>query len=113
MRIILISVLVSVGQVYLPWWIIGIVALLVEVTVGKGDATKFYSGFYGVAIPWIALAAYIDYNSDSILTVRILEMFKLPTYGFVMVIITGLLGGLVGGLSSTVGGWIRQAISNE
>jgi len=59
------------------------------------------------------LAAYIDVKSGSILTVKILELFKLPPYGFVMVIITGLLGGLFGGLASTVGGWTKQALKDE
>ncbi|MCB9186571.1 MAG: hypothetical protein H6601_07470 [Flavobacteriales bacterium] len=108
LRILVIAVLATLGQLFLPWWTIAIVALLVEALVGKADSTAFYSGFYGIAIPWIALAAYIDMKSGSILTVRILEMFKLPPYGFVMVIVTGLLGGLIGGLSSMLGGWIRQ-----
>jgi len=112
-RIGLIAVIASIGQVFLPWWIIVIVAFLVEAAVGDGGATKFFSGFYGIAIPWIALAAYIDVKSGSILTVKILELFKLPPYGFVMVIITGLLGGLFGGLASTVGGWTKQALKDE
>lgn len=113
MRILLIAGATVLGQIYLPWFIIVFVPFLIEAILGRGDSTKFFSGFYGVAIPWMALAGYIDFKSESILSVRILEMFSLPRYGFVMVIITGLLGGLMGGLSSLVGGWLREAIKNE
>ena len=112
-RIVLIAVGSAALQSYFPWWTAVCVALVVEAVLGKGGATKFFSGFYGVAIPWIVLALYIDMNNNSILSERILEMFKLPPYGFVMVIVTGLVGGMMGGLGSLVGGWIKQAWTNE
>ena len=113
LRITLIAALATIGQMFLSWYIIVFAAFLVELALGKRDATKFFSGFYGIAIPWMALSAYIETKSESILSVRILEMFKLPQYGFVLVIITGLLGGLIGGLASTLGGWIKEAVTNE
>lgn len=113
LRISLIAVLSVVAQLALPWWSTVVVAFLVEAIFGKEKATSFFSGFYGIAIPWMVLSAYIDIKSESILSVRILELFKLPPYGFVMVIITGFLGGLYGGLASMVGGWTRAAIRTD
>lgn len=114
LRILLIATLTTVAQHALPWWSCLIVAFLVELILGKERATTFFSGFYGVAIPWMLLAAYIDHMSDSILSVQILKLFNAPPYGFVMIIITGFLGGLYGGLSSVVGGWTRQTfVKNE
>lgn len=113
LRIVLIAILVSIGQMFLPWYCIVPIAFLVEFTLGEHDATKFFSGFYGIAIPWLALSAYIDVKSESILSVRILELFNLPRYGFVLVLITGLLGGLVGGFSSMVGGWLKEAVKHD
>ncbi|MBI1286357.1 MAG: hypothetical protein GC178_02155 [Flavobacteriales bacterium] len=110
-RVILIAGLSALTQTYFPWWTAVLVALAVETALGKGDSTAFFSGFYGVAIPWMALSLFIDVKSDSILTMQILELFKLPTFGIVMVIITGFLGGLVAGVASMTGGWIRAAIS--
>ena len=113
MRILLIAVGVSVGQLFLPWWIIVIVPLVVEMFLGKGKGTAFFSGFYGIAIPWIVFATYIDVSSGSILSTKILALFKMPEYGFVMIILTGLLGGLYGGLGSLVGGWIKNAVKGN
>ncbi len=113
LRIILVALLGSIAQFYLPWWSAVIIALTVEAIVGKGNSTAFFSGFYGIAIPWMVLSGYIDFHNQSILSVQILEMFKLPPYGFVMVVVTGLLGGLIGGFASVVGSWIRQAITKD
>lgn len=109
-RIIVIAILGAVAQTYLPWWSVVLVALTVEMVMGKGDNTSFFSGFYGVTIPWIALATYIDVKSGSLLTVRILELFKLPQFSIIMIILTGLIGGLVGSVGSMTGGWIKAAI---
>ncbi len=111
LRIAIIAVLGSIAQTYLPWWSTVVIALLVEAFVGKTDNTSFFSGFYGMAIPWMALAAYIDVKSESILTFRILELFKLPQFSFVLIIVTGLIGGLVGGVGSMTGGWIKAVFS--
>ena len=113
LRIILVAVLGSVAQMYLPWWSAVVIALAVEAIAGKANSTAFFSGFYGIAIPWMILSGYIDFHNQSILSVQILEMFKLPPYGFVMVVVTGLLGGLIGGFASVVGSWIRQAITKD
>jgi hypothetical protein len=98
---------------YFPWWTAVLIALLVELILGKKDSTSFFSGFYGVAIPWMILATYIDIKSEAILTVRILELFKLPEYSVVMIVLTGLLGGLAAGVGSMTGGWLKFAFSHE
>lgn len=112
-RIAIIAGLSVLAQRFLPWWSVVLVAFLVEAIFGKGKDTTFFSGFYGVAIPWMIYTGYIDTVSESILSVRILELFKLPPYGFVMVIITGFLGGLYGGFASVVGGWFKFAIKEN
>lgn len=112
-RIVLIMVLGAICQYHLPWWTVVLVALLIELIVGKGGKYSFFSGFYGVSIPWIILAAYIDFKSESILSVRIAELFRLPQYGLVMVVVTGLIGGIVGGMGSIGGGWLKALKTNS
>ncbi|MCF8278004.1 MAG: hypothetical protein K9J17_14820 [Flavobacteriales bacterium] len=110
LRVVLIAVLGAISQVYLPWWTAVVVALLVESIIGKGDNTSFFSGFYGLAVPWMVLATYIDVKSESVLSIRILELLKLPQFSFVLIIVTGLVGGLVGGLGSMTGGLINNVV---
>ncbi len=110
-RILVVAMLTAIAQTYLPWWSSVCVALVVEALLGKDDRTSFYTGFYGVSIPWMIFATYIDMKSESILTVRILDLFSLPQFSIVMIVLTGLIGGLAGGVGSMTGGWIKAAFS--
>ena len=112
-RILLIAALSALSQVFLPWWTAVIIALAVEALLGKANSTAFFSGFYGIAIPWMILATYIDMQSESVLSIRICELFKLPQYSFILIIATGLLGGLAAGIGSLTGGWIRGVIQKD
>ena len=107
-RIVLIMMIASIAQYFLPWWISVIVALAIETALGKADGTAFFSGFYGISIPWMMLSTYIHINNGSVLSKQILALFHLPQYSAVMIVITGLIGGVVGGLGSLTGGWIRS-----
>lgn len=109
-RIAIVVILGVLSQIYLPWWSAVVIALVVELALGKGDNTSFFVGFYGVAVPWMILAMYIDVKSESILSVRILDLFKLPQFSVVMIVLTGLIGGLVGAAGSVAGGWIKDAL---
>jgi len=113
-RILIIGTIATFGQLLLPWWwIVAIVAFLVELVFGKVDKLGFFSGFYGIAIPWMVLAFYIDYHNGSVLSNRVLDLFKLPRFGFVLVLVTGLLGGIVGGISSLAGSWVNAYLKHD
>lgn len=109
LRVILIVALSSIVQMYFPWWSAVLVAFGVEIALGKADGTAFFSGFYGLAIPWIIVAAYINAKSEAVLALRILELFKLPQFSIVLIILTGLIGGVAGGVGSIAGAWIKAA----
>ncbi len=106
-RIALIAILGSISQTYFPWWTAVVIAFMIELIFGKRDDFAFFSGFYGISIPWVIFAAYIDIKSESGLTIRVLDLLKMPQYSMVMVVLTGLIGGLAGGTASISASWIR------
>ncbi len=112
-RILVIGVIASGLQYRFEfWWLAVITAFVVELVIGKGDRTGFFSGFYGVSIPWMILAFYIDRTTDSVLTYRVLELFRLPQTAIVLVIVTGLIGGLASGVASLSASWLKASIKN-
>lgn len=113
-RVILTGAFATVLQWHFGlWWLAAITAFVVELVIGKGDRTAFFSGFYGISIPWMAYALYIDRTTGSVLTYRVLELFKLPHSAIVLVLVTGLVGGLAGGIASLSAGWLRAAFKND
>lgn len=110
----LIAVVASACQALTSlWWTAPLVAFLVELVFGKGDKLAFFTGFYGVAIPWMILAIWIDRTTDSVLTYRVLGIFGLPPFAFVLVLVTGLIGGISAGLSSLAGGTLKAILRND
>lgn len=113
LRILLIAVAGSVAQYFFPWWSALLVAGLVEAGFGTTGKYRFFSGFYGVCVPWLIMATWLHLSADPAFAERILKLFHMPPYGFVLIIITGLLGGLVGAAGSLTGGWIRASLTKD
>ena len=90
-----------------PWWAIAIAAFVVGVSTKRKGITSFLSGFLGIALLWWGYAAYVDVSTNSILTVKIASLFSLPS-GMWLIVVTGFVGGLVGGFSALSGTQMRK-----
>jgi hypothetical protein len=104
---LLIILLSFIAGLYLPWWSIAIVsfvaALLIQPRIGFG----FLAGFFGIFLLWAALAFWIDTNNESILSHKIALLFPLGGSTISLILITALIGGLVGGFAAMAGSSIR------
>lgn len=94
-------------QLVLPWWSIALVCLIGGFALGRGGASTFGAGFLAVAAGW-ALAATMPWLlTGSALAERVAGLLKLPGGSLVLLILTGVVGGLVGGLATLTGWWFR------
>lgn len=99
----------SIGlQLFLPWWIIVVTAFGVELSLGGKTQLSFFSGFYGIFIYWLIYAGIIDFQTDFILSKKIAILFKLPDIPLLMVLVTAMIGGTVGGMGSLTGNLFRK-----
>lgn len=112
-RILIIALASTIAQMFSPWWSALIVATLVEAVFGSSRFLSFLVGFYGVALPWMIGALIIDMQNGSILSNRVLTLFSLPQWPFLIIIVTGLIGGLSGGASAWAGGHVHSLFGNE
>jgi len=106
-QFILIALLCLLLQLFLPWWICVIVACLVVAMTGSTGWQAFFAGFLGVGLLWMGYALYRDYITDSVLTRRVAGLFFL-TSPFLLILITGFVGGLMGGLGALTGNYFYQ-----
>jgi hypothetical protein len=105
-----ILLLAAMTQLFLPWWSMAVVALLLAAWLGRTGGHSFLAGFGGVALGWLALAAYYHLHADGRLSSRVAELLPLGGNGWALVVVTAVLGGLVGGLAALSGFWLRQAL---
>ena len=98
-----------ISGLFLLWWGIAIDALLVAVLVRQIAGLSFLSGFLGVFILWAGLAWWIDSKNNSILSERIAHVLPLGGNSMLLILVTGLVGGLVAGFAAMSGAYLRPA----
>lgn len=105
---ILTALLSYAAGFYLPWWSIAITAFAVAALIPQQPLRAFLTGFLALFVLWIVLALFIDMNNDHLLSMKISELlFKSHSHALIMSV-TGLVAGLVGGFAALAGAYLRK-----
>lgn len=105
MLIAVIMMISLVGGSWMPWWIIALIALVASFLAGLGHLTSFLVCFTAGIMSWGGLAWYFDIQNASLLSTKIGALFN-GLNSFMLIVITGLIGGLLSG----VGGWTGASL---
>ena len=108
--IIAIILLGYVCHIFLPWWSIVVVAFIIGTLTKESGIRAFTIGFLSVALLWGIYATIINSQNDSILANRMGELLG-DTSPMSLILITALVGGLVGGLGTLTGNLGRKMFS--
>lgn len=93
---------------YEPWWLFTLPVFVISFFIGgQSGKSAFFAGFTGVGTLWYIAALYTDYKNESLLSEKIAALFELP-YTWLIFLITGLIGGMLGGLSALCGKLFRD-----
>ena len=105
--IILIAALALVIHLYLPyWWLIAIAAFIISFAFGENSWKAFLAGFFGIFFLWFTLTALNSINNDFVLVNRMSELLPFKN-AILTMLVTALIGGLVGGFSSMTGYFMK------
>jgi len=109
--IVLTALLAFVSGLYFPWWGIAVAAFIVALLVHQRPAKAFFSAFLGVFILWGALAWWIDMKNEGVLSKRIAGVLHLGGNSLLLILCTGLVGGLVAAFAGMSGSYLRSSNS--
>jgi hypothetical protein len=111
-QVVLTISLSYVAEQCLPWWTIGICAAVVAMGLHLNRITAFWGGFTAIGLLWMIVATLIDVHTNGILSTKITPLlgFQSPT---LLILLTGLVGGLVGGLGALSGQQIRTLFTQQ
>ncbi len=98
-----------ISGLFLPWWGIAISSLLVAVLIHQKGGKAFLSGFLGLFILWAALAWWIDMKNNGVLSKKIAGILPLGGNSLLLILVTGLVGGLVAGFAAMSGSYLRAS----
>lgn len=108
-QIVFIVLLSALAQLVLPWWSIALVAFGVCFWRSVRGGQAFLCGLLGVALVWLIYALAIHLRTEGVFTGRMgLLLFKSESAALPL-LVTVILGGLVGGLSGLTGFLVRRA----
>jgi len=106
---ILLTIILSfVFGMYFPWWSIALVSFLVALFIYQKPVLAWLAGFAGIFLCWALLAWWIDAQNDSILSKRIAQLLNLGGGSSVLILLTALIGAIIGSLAALSGSLLRR-----
>ena len=111
-KFILIILLSYLAQQFLPWWSVVAVSFLICTLIYTSGFNSFLSGFLGVGLLWLTFAWLIDNQTESYLTLKVTNLFKLDST-LLLIGITGLVGGLAAGFGGLTGSHFRKVFTRS
>lgn len=108
-----ISIFLNVTLAYLaglvlPWWGFVAILFLVSAFLNQKNITSFLSGFISMFLLWLVLAWVIDSQNNQILSQRVATLLPLNGNSMLLMILTGAIGGVLGGMAALSGSYLRS-----
>jgi uncharacterized membrane protein YbjE (DUF340 family) len=111
-KIVLTAALSYAAELFLPWWSVIFCAFAIGFIFPTKGFDDFLGGFLGVGLLWLGFAWGIDLHTDSILTKQVAPILYMNN-ALMVVAVTGLLGGIVGGFAALSGSQLRRIFLPE
>lgn len=108
--VLLTALLSFFAGLYIPlWWFFAIVAFIVALLVHQKPLKAFLAGFLGMLLLWGVLSFWADIKNEGILSAKIAGILPLGGSSVLLILVTGFIGGLVGGLAALAGSYLRSS----
>lgn len=87
----------------LPWWGIMLAAFAAALVVPLRGFSSFMAPFLAVAFFWMAYSWWLGSQNDFVLAQKIAVIFPLQGSSALLILLTGLVGGVAAGFSGVFG----------
>ena len=106
---VLLTALLSFATcLFLPWWVIAVTGFVVAFAIPQKAGIAFLAGFVALFFLWAGLSFYMSATNNHLLAHKISLLFIKVDNPFLLIIITGVIGGLVAGFGSLTGRLSRK-----
>jgi hypothetical protein len=98
-----VSILTYTTGLLLPWWSVAISGFIPGLVLDQKRVFSFLSAFLGSFLVWATMSYIISINNDHILAGKISMIVLKNNSPLMLVMVTGLIGGLTSGFSALTG----------
>ena len=92
-----------------PWWSFAITNIIVAIAIPQKPLISFVSGALSIGLLWACLSMIIDQSNHHILATKVATILPLKGSYVLLILVTSIVGALVGGLSSLTGSFLRSS----
>ena len=107
LRLVLIAISCFGLGYIMPWWSIVVCTFVISFFLPGNSFNAFLSGFLGIGLVWMVMAWKFDMESGSNMSTKIIDLFPIDDH-ILLIVVTGLIGAIVGGFSAVTGNTFRQ-----
>lgn len=100
----------SLAQLLLPWWSVVPICLGLAAWRITSRGSAFLAGLLGAGLSWWLPAAWLNTHGAELLAARVATLLPLGGNPWLLVLLSGLLVGLAGGLAALSGALLRRAL---
>ena len=96
----------------LPWYAIMIASFLTALSVPLKKAYVFFIPFLAIALLWMVQAYLLSNTNDFILAKKIAQLLPLGGNPYLLILVTGVLGGAAAGVAGIFGKQIASILKS-
>ena len=93
----------------LPWWSFVVTNFIIALAIPQKPLVSFFTGALGVSAIWAGLATGIDIANNHLLSSKVAQILPLNGSYVLLIVITALIGFLLGGMASLTAAYLRKA----
>ena len=93
---------------FFEWWTVAIAAFIGGAIFGKSSGETFVKGMIAVIIVWLLMVCYYHFSTQGILSNKIAQILPVAGNVGILIVVTVLIGGLVGGFGAMSGFLVRN-----
>ncbi len=110
----LLNITLSIAAgLYFPWWSVAVAAFVVGLAIPQKSLPAFLCGFLALFVCWGGMAWRLSSGNEHILAHRISQLMIKRDSPELLILLTGLIGALIGGFSTLTGCLIRKALKGN
>ncbi|SDS85612.1 hypothetical protein [Winogradskyella sediminis] len=103
-------VLAYVLSLFLPWWSIMTASLATALFIPLRKVAVFLVPFLAILLLWFVLSYFLSSGNDFILAKRIAILLPIGGNPYVLMLVTGIIGGLAAGIAAVFGKQLSIAL---
>ena len=90
-------------SLFLPWWSVMLAGFISGLLISLKKASVFFIPFLAILLFWSIYAFIIGNGNNFILAKRIAILLPLGGNPYVLILVSGLIGGIAAGVSAVLG----------